>query len=54
MVDTYLELLQKKWVKVSTIKDISGLFVDTLLETNKTYDFFVDWKKVRSFVEKTK
>ncbi|WP_372589125.1 type II restriction endonuclease [Fervidobacterium pennivorans subsp. shakshaketiis] len=30
------------------------IFLDTLLETNKTYDFFVDWKKVRSFVEKNK
>jgi type II restriction enzyme len=54
MVDTYLELLQKKGVKVSSIKDIMGLFVDTLLETNKTYDILVDWKKVRSFVEKNK
>jgi type II restriction enzyme len=27
-------------------------FIDTLLPTNKTYDYFVDWKKVKSAVTK--
>jgi len=54
MNSTYLNLLQKKGLKVSNTEDVMKIFLDTLLETNKTYDFFVDWKKVRSFVEKNK
>lgn len=34
------------------LDEIKKIFLDTLLETNHEYNFFVDWKKVKEAVEK--
>ncbi|MBI4330517.1 MAG: type II restriction endonuclease [Chloroflexi bacterium] len=36
----------KSALKVDTVRQLEQLFCDTLVETNCTYSFFVDWKKV--------
>ncbi|MDD5703927.1 MAG: DpnII family type II restriction endonuclease [Dehalococcoidales bacterium] len=37
----------KKHLNLSTIDEICKVLSDTLIETNCTYDFFVNWTKVR-------
>jgi type II restriction enzyme len=44
----------KKFFGFKTIEDIHKNLVDSLLPTNRTYDFFVNWEKVRSNIEKYK
>lgn len=36
----------KRHFGISDIQGLSDLLCDTLIETNHTYDFFVDWEKV--------
>ncbi|NJE09360.1 DpnII family type II restriction endonuclease [Thermococcus sp. MAR1] len=36
----------------SSFEDYFEDFMNTLLPTNKTYEYFVDWKKIRSHTEK--
>ncbi|MFA5877621.1 MAG: type II restriction endonuclease [Candidatus Paceibacterota bacterium] len=39
---------------LSSLDDIIAEFLRTLLETNRTYDFFVDWRKVKENNQKLK
>ncbi|HUS45986.1 MAG TPA: type II restriction endonuclease [Phycisphaerae bacterium] len=39
---------------LSDAGDITRVFLETLIPTNKTYDFFVNWEKVRDHVEALK
>ncbi len=52
MDSTYLNLLQKKGLKVSNTEDVMKIFLDTLLETNKTYDFFCGLEEGQKFCRK--
>jgi len=54
MKDIYFKALSDKGFNFSSIDEVVEFYLSTLLETNKTYDFFVDWEKVKSFVEKNK
>lgn len=36
----------KKYLSLSTVDEICKVLTDTLIETNYTYDFFVNWSKV--------
>ena len=44
-MEAYADLLNAR-----DMKAVLDLFMATLVETNRTYDFFVDWDKVRSNV----
>jgi len=44
----------QKFFGFKTTENIHKNLVDFILSTNRTYDFFVNWKKVRSNVEKFK
>lgn len=37
---------------VSSIEEYINLFFKTLMKTNQTYDYFVDWKKIKEKVRK--
>lgn len=39
-------------LKVQSIDQLCGLFVKTLLKTNRTHAFFVDWQKVKENVDR--
>ncbi len=44
----------KSFFGFTNIEQINEAFIGSLLSTNRTYDFFVNWKKVKSNVEKYK
>ncbi len=46
--------LYKKSLGLSTEEEIFNKFVATLLSTNRSFDFFVDWPKVKRNVERYK
>ncbi len=48
-IETYAALLD-----VRDLRSLVDLFIATLVETNRTYDFFVDWEKVRNNVNALK
>ncbi|AMW33267.1 type II restriction endonuclease [Fervidobacterium islandicum] len=52
MENLYIDILRRKGWNVSDAKDVVEKFLGTILKTNKTYNFFVDWDKVKEFVEK--
>lgn len=41
-------------INVKDTRSLVDLFMDTLVETNRTYDFFVDWEKVHRNVDTLK
>ncbi|MEZ0537043.1 DpnII family type II restriction endonuclease [Caldicellulosiruptoraceae bacterium PP1] len=47
MKEFYLEKLQK-----TNFENVIEEFHKTLIDTNRSLDFFVDWKKVKKNVEK--
>lgn len=49
ILDCYSKILTSK-----EPESLVGVFLDTLAETNRTYDFFVDWRKVRQNVDSLK
>ena len=46
--------LYKKFLNLSSEEEILNKFVETLLSTNRSFDFFVDWKKVEKNVQQYK
>ena len=48
-IETYAPL-----INVKDTKSLVDLFLETLVETNRTYDFFVDWEKVNQNVDTLK
>ena len=44
--------LYKKYLKVNTLDDLVSEFQNTLLESNMTFSYFCDWKKIKRNVEK--
>lgn len=46
--------IYKKYLKLNTPSDIVDEFINTLIDTNRGYNFFVDWDKIKSNVEKYK
>jgi len=48
-IETYAAL-----PNIKDMKNLVDLFMETLIETNRTYDFFVDWGKVRRNVDALK
>ncbi len=44
--------LYKKYYSVNTLHDVVKTFQDTLLESNKTFSYFVDWQKIKENVER--
>ena len=44
----------KKYFNYNTVEKINRAFTDSLLTTNRTYEFFVNWEKVKNNVEKYK
>ncbi|MBN1328661.1 MAG: type II restriction endonuclease [Candidatus Heimdallarchaeota archaeon] len=36
-----------KNLKVKSLETILDIFYESIIDTNRTYDFFVDWKKIR-------
>ncbi|MCR4431698.1 MAG: type II restriction endonuclease [Tepidanaerobacteraceae bacterium] len=43
-----------KVLKVNDVEDVINRFHDTLIDTNRGYNFFVDWPKIKKNVEKYK
>ena len=43
-----------KHLKTGTLEELTQLFLDTLVGTNRTHEFFVDWGKVRKNIEQFK
>ena len=43
-----------KYLKTGTLGGLTQLFLDTLVDTNRTHEFFVDWEKVRKNIEQFK
>ena len=43
-----------KHLRVGTLNELTQLFLDTLVDTNRTHEFFVDWEKVRKNIEQFK
>lgn len=41
-------------LEVRTLGELTQLFLDTLVDTNRTHEFFVDWDKVRKNIEQFK
>jgi type II restriction enzyme len=46
--------IYKKYLKSNNQDDIVDEFINTLIDTNRGYKFFVDWNKIKSNVEKYK
>lgn len=49
-----MDLLYFEKLKVDSVRAVTDKFYDTLLDTNRGYNFFVDWDKVRRNVQKYK
>ena len=45
-------VVQYKKLGYKTFEEYFSNFINTLLPTNKTYEYFVDWEKVRDAVLK--
>jgi len=46
--------IYQKYFEVSSVDDLIQLFQDSLIITNRTPEFFVDWKKVKQNVDSIK
>lgn len=44
--------IYKKFYKIDTIDDLVNKFQETLMVSNKTFSYFVDWSKVKENVKK--
>ncbi len=49
-----MNALYFKILKVDSLEAVINKFYDTLIDTNRGYNFFVDWDKVKRHVEKYK
>jgi type II restriction enzyme len=46
--------IYNKFFKYDSVEKINKAFTSSLLTTNRTYDFFVNWKKIKQNVDKYK
>ncbi|NLJ49783.1 MAG: restriction endonuclease [Candidatus Atribacteria bacterium] len=44
----------KSFFSFNNVEEINDAFIKSLLSTNRTYDFFVNWEKVKANIEKFK
>jgi len=47
-----LEFYKKHYVNIASTEELYNYFLSTIVESNKTWEYFVDWEKVRRNVRK--
>ena len=47
-------MIEYEYLGFENFGDYFNTFINTLLKSNKTYEYFVDWKKVKNNIRKHK